>query len=100
MVAATGLEKPTDTASAEAPTMTATPIEQSAAVLLAQESSRRSGLEILDAIRAVTVETGTILASGTVLHQGRRTATAEGRLVRATDGALLAHATSTLLVQR
>lgn len=49
-------------------------------------------------IRTVTVETGTVLAIGTVLHTGRRTATAEGRLVAERDGKLLATATSTLLV--
>lgn len=37
-------------------------------------------------------------AIGTVVHRGRRTATAEARLVRSDDGSLLAHATSHLLV--
>ena len=45
-----------------------------------------------------TVATGTIVASGTVLHHGRCTATAEGRLGAADTGALLAHGPSTLLV--
>ena len=48
--------------------------------------------------RSATVETGTILAIGTVLHSGRRTATTEGRLVAASDGKLLATATATQLV--
>ena len=48
--------------------------------------------------RAVTIDTGTVLATGTVLHSGRRTATAEGRLVAEATGKLLATATSTLLI--
>ena len=47
----------------------------------------------------ITVATGTIVASGTVLHHGRRTATAEGRLGAADPGALLAHSPSTLRVR-
>ncbi len=49
-------------------------------------------------VKRITVATGTIVASGTVLHHGRRTATAEGRLGAADTGALLAHSPSTLLV--
>ena len=49
-------------------------------------------------VRPVTTDTGTVLATGTVLHRGRRTATAEARLVAAADGQLLAHGTSSLLV--
>ena len=49
-------------------------------------------------VKRITVETGTIVVSGTVLHHGRRTATAEGRLGAADTGALLAHSPSTLLV--
>ena len=48
--------------------------------------------------RAVTVDTGTVVATGTVLHSGRRTATAEGRLVAEATGKLLASSTSTLLI--
>lgn len=48
--------------------------------------------------RAVTVDTGTVVATGTVLHAGRRTATAEGRLVAEATGKLLASSTSTVLV--
>jgi uncharacterized protein (TIGR00369 family) len=50
-------------------------------------------------VRPITVGTGNVLATGRVLHRGRRTATAEGRIVSAGDGKLLAHGTSTLLVQ-
>jgi len=49
-------------------------------------------------VKPITVATGTIVASGTVLHHGRCTATAEGRLGAADTGALLAHSPSTLLV--
>lgn len=48
-------------------------------------------------LRPVTVATGTVRATGTVLHRGRRTAMAEGRLEDGT-GRLLAHATTTCLV--
>jgi uncharacterized protein (TIGR00369 family) len=50
-------------------------------------------------LRPVTVETHTVLATGTVTHKGRRTATAEARLVAADTGKVLATATSTLLIQ-
>jgi uncharacterized protein (TIGR00369 family) len=49
-------------------------------------------------VKPITVATGTIVASGTVLHHGRCTATAEGHLGVADTGALLAHSPSTLLV--
>ena len=49
-------------------------------------------------LRAVTVQTGLVIASGTVVHRGRRTATAEATLVEASTGRLLATASSTLLV--
>ena len=47
--------------------------------------------------RAITVNTGTIVAEGKVVHRGSRVATAEGRL---TDdaGRLLAHATMTCVL--
>lgn len=47
--------------------------------------------------RAITAETGTIRAIGSVMTIGRRTAFAEGRIVDANDR-LLASATSTLLL--
>ncbi|MFT6465224.1 PaaI family thioesterase [Halopseudomonas sp.] len=47
--------------------------------------------------RAITVETGTIRAIGSVMTMGRRTAYAEGRIVDANDR-LLASATSTLML--
>ena len=36
--------------------------------------------------RGMTVETGRVLAEGTVVHAGRRLATAEGRLTAAANG--------------
>jgi len=44
-------------------------------------------------VRAMTAATGRVLAEGRVVHRGRRTATAEGRLFVAAGRALLAHAT-------
>src|SRR5436305_10841121 len=51
-------------------------------------------------LRPVTTRTGTVVAVGTVVHQGRRTATAEARLLDKSMGQLLATATSTLLLVR
>jgi acyl-coenzyme A thioesterase PaaI-like protein len=51
-------------------------------------------------LRPVTIQTRTIVATGTLVHQGRRTATAEARLVDDAMGQVLATGTSTLLVVR
>jgi len=48
-------------------------------------------------VRTITAATGRVRAEGTSIHVGRRTATAEGRLVDAA-GRLYAHATTTCLV--
>jgi uncharacterized protein (TIGR00369 family) len=48
-------------------------------------------------IRALTLTTGRVRARGTLVHGGRSTATAEGRLEDA-GGKLLAHATTTCLI--
>jgi uncharacterized protein (TIGR00369 family) len=50
-------------------------------------------------VRPMTRDTGTVRATASVVHAGRRTATAEGRLEDA-DGRLLAHGTATCLIQR
>ncbi|MFD9697727.1 PaaI family thioesterase [Lentzea sp. NPDC059081] len=50
-------------------------------------------------LRPITTDTGTVTCTGTVAHQGRRTALAEARLTDR-DGRLLATASSTCLVQR
>jgi uncharacterized protein (TIGR00369 family) len=51
----------------------------------------------LSFIRGMTKDTGTVRTEGKTLHVGRRTATAEARIVDST-GRLLAHATTTCLV--
>ena len=48
-------------------------------------------------VRAITEETGRVVATGSVIHRGGRVATAEARLTDA-DGRLLAHGTSTCLI--
>lgn len=48
-------------------------------------------------LKPITVATGPLRGTGTVLHRGRRTAMAEGRLEDAA-GNLLAHATTTCLI--
>lgn len=48
-------------------------------------------------VRAITLKTGPIRATGTVIHMGRQTATAEGRLEDST-GKLLAHGTTTCII--
>lgn len=50
-------------------------------------------------IRPMTVRTGPVVATGTTVHRGRRTATADGRIVEAATGRVLATATTTLLIQ-
>jgi uncharacterized protein (TIGR00369 family) len=48
-------------------------------------------------VRAPPLGRGRILAEGSVVHAGRRTATAEGRVLDS-DGRLCAHATTTCLI--
>jgi uncharacterized protein (TIGR00369 family) len=50
-------------------------------------------------IRAMSADTGRVLAEGRVVHGGRRTATAEGRLLTE-DGTLLAHSTTGCVILR
>jgi uncharacterized protein (TIGR00369 family) len=51
-------------------------------------------------IRAIGDHTGRVLAEGKVVHSGKRTATAEGRLVVESDERLLAHGTAGCVVFR
>ncbi|MEA2201723.1 MAG: hypothetical protein QOI89_2319 [Solirubrobacteraceae bacterium] len=51
-------------------------------------------------IRAMSDTTGRVLAEGRVLHRGRRTATAEGRLFAEDGDALIAHATTGCMILR
>jgi uncharacterized protein (TIGR00369 family) len=58
-----------------------------------------TSLEVkLNFVRGISAETGPLLATGTVVHRGRRVATAEGRLTEAGGGRLLAHASTTCLI--
>ena len=60
-----------------------------------------STLELsVNMVRGITPATGPVLAEGKVVHAGRRTATAEARLVAEDGGALLAHAKTTCLILR
>jgi uncharacterized protein (TIGR00369 family) len=49
-------------------------------------------------VRTIAPDAGEVLAEGRVLHRGRRVATAEGSVRRASDGKLLAHGTSTCMI--
>ena len=49
-------------------------------------------------VRPITGTTGPLFAEGTVIHGGRTTATAEGRLTGAGDGKLYAHGTTTCML--
>ena len=48
-------------------------------------------------VRPLTLDTGPVRCTGTIVHPGRTVATAEGRIVDA-DGKLFAHGSSTLLI--
>jgi uncharacterized protein (TIGR00369 family) len=49
-------------------------------------------------VRPIVMATGRVLAEGTVVHRGGTISTAEGRIVSAADGRLLAHASTTCLI--
>jgi uncharacterized protein (TIGR00369 family) len=51
-------------------------------------------------VRAMSDATGLVLAEGRVIHSGRRTATAEGRLFVEADEKLIAHATTGCVILR
>ncbi|HEY2478568.1 MAG TPA: PaaI family thioesterase [Solirubrobacterales bacterium] len=55
------------------------------------------GLEV-KYVRPIERETGRVLCEGTVVHRGRRQATAEARLTAEDTGKLLATGTSTLMI--
>ena len=60
-----------------------------------------STLELsVNLVRGISPATGPVLCEGTVIHAGRRTATAEARLTAEDGGALLAHAKTTCLILR
>jgi uncharacterized protein (TIGR00369 family) len=49
-------------------------------------------------VRPISRDTGRVLCAATVLHRGRRQATAEGRLTAADSGKLLAHGQTTCMI--
>ena len=51
----------------------------------------------MNLVRAITAKTGTIRATGKVIHFGGKTATAEARL-EDTAGKLYAHGTTTCII--
>jgi uncharacterized protein (TIGR00369 family) len=51
-------------------------------------------------LRAMGADTGRVLAEGTVVHAGGRTATAEGRLFAERDGKLIAHGSTGCVILR
>ncbi len=51
-------------------------------------------------IRAMSDATGRVLAEGRVVHSGKRTATAEGRLFAESDERLIAHGTTGCVILR
>ena len=55
------------------------------------------GLEV-KYVRPITRDTGRVLCEGTVVHRGRKQATAEARLTSEDSGKLLATGTSTLMI--
>ena len=50
-------------------------------------------------VRPITVDTGRVRCEATVIHRGRRVATAEGRLTAEGTGKMLAHGTTTCLIE-
>jgi uncharacterized protein (TIGR00369 family) len=50
-------------------------------------------------VRPVLADTGPVRCEGKVIHRGRRVATAEGRLIAEKTGKLLAHGTTTCLIE-
>jgi uncharacterized protein (TIGR00369 family) len=49
-------------------------------------------------VRAIGADTGRVLADASVVHSGRRLATAEGRLYAESSGKLLAHASTSCII--
>jgi uncharacterized protein (TIGR00369 family) len=50
-------------------------------------------------VRPILADTGPVRCEATVVHRGRRVATAEGRLIADATGKLLAHGTTTCLIE-
>jgi acyl-coenzyme A thioesterase PaaI-like protein len=65
----------------------------------AELAARAHGSSGIDFLRAITAETGRVLAEGKVIHSGKTVATVEASLRSEEGGALLAHGTSTCLIR-
>jgi uncharacterized protein (TIGR00369 family) len=64
------------------------------------QGSAYATLEVkFNLVRAITAETGRVVAEGKVIHAGKTVATVEASLRSAADGKLLAHGTSTCLIR-
>jgi uncharacterized protein (TIGR00369 family) len=50
-------------------------------------------------VRPITLETGPVRCEGSVVFRGRRAATAEGRVIAERTGKVLAHGTTTCLIE-
>ncbi len=49
-------------------------------------------------VRAMGTDTGQVRAEGTVVHAGRRLVTAQGQIIAANSGKLIAHATTACMI--
>jgi uncharacterized protein (TIGR00369 family) len=64
------------------------------------QGSAYATLEVkFNLVKAITADTGRVLAEGKVIHRGKTVATVEATLRSAEGGALLAHGTSTCLIR-
>jgi uncharacterized protein (TIGR00369 family) len=64
------------------------------------QGSAYATLEVkFNLVRAITAETGRVVAEGRVIHRGKTVATVEASLRSAADDKLLAHGTSTCLIR-
>ena len=64
------------------------------------QGSAYATLEVkFNLVRAITAETGRVVAEGRVIHSGKTVATVEASLRSAADDKLLAHGTSTCLIR-
>lgn len=67
-------------------------------VTTAEAGTRWTTLELKASFtRAITAETGVVRCTGTIVHRGRTVVTTEAK-VEDTEGRLLAHGTSTILI--
>jgi len=62
-------------------------------------SSHAQPIQFNRDVRPILADTGPVRCEATVVHRGRRVATAEGRLIADATGKLLAHGTTTCLIE-